>query len=112
MEGKKMKVWKRNVMAALIVLVLCGLIGTVFYRIGNDNGYVDGWIDGKITEHLYTKFMDDCENGEHLIDEDIENEIGLSYILYTYNERPTAQQAKHLFNLLYEYVFWGVKSRE
>lgn len=106
-----MKVWKRKAISVLMVIVLCGVTGGVCYWIGNENGYVNGWIEGKATESLYTQFMDDLIQGEHLEDEDIEDEILMSYILYTYNEKPTAQQAKHLFDLLYDYVFWGVKSR-
>lgn len=103
-----MKAWKRKVTIALMVLVT----GVVCYWVGNNNGYVDGWMEGKITEHLYTRFMDDLCNGEHLKDEEIESEIVKSYVRYTYNETPTAQQAKDLFNLLEKYVFWGFESEE
>ena len=95
----------------VLVLVLLVVTGLVCYCIGNANGYVDGWTEGKITENLYTQFMDDLIQGKHLEDEEIEREIVRSYVLYTHNQRPTAQQAKHLFELLYDYVFWGVYSR-
>lgn len=107
-----MEVWKRKAVRVLMVVVLCVLTGCISYSIGNNKGYVDGWTEGKATERLYTQFVDDLIKGEHLEDEDIENEISMSYIMYTYNKRPTKEQAKHLFDLLYNYVFWGVKARE
>jgi len=108
MEGKKMKLWKRK----LIVLVLCAIIGIACYWSGHNNGYVEGWMEGKATERLYTQFMDDLITGEHLEDVNIESEIVKSYVLYTYNEKPTVQQAKHLFDLLWNNVFWKVESKK
>lgn len=106
-----MKAWKRKVITVLTVLVLCGVTGVICYWVGNNNGYVEGWMEGKVTEALYTQFMDDLVAGEHLEDADIENEIVTSYVLYTHNEMPTAKQAKHLFDLLFDYVFWKVETR-
>ncbi len=91
------------------MVVLCGAIAFVCYRVGNDSGYVDGWQEGRITEQLYSQLQKDLKEDKHLEDRDIEREIIYTYTLYSYNKEPKAKEAKHLSNLLKDYVFWQIE---